>query len=165
LIEQARDLKKIASKSSTLLKLLKRADRKTFEAWATATYPEEIGFNTATQEWLQLKELLELTAEGATSSAGKLETIIRKDRLAARKGGKLGRPIDQIGDLVTIEAANIYEHRTGKPAVRSIDRGDHKPSGDFHSFLTRVFKVLKIKSSPDACNMRLQTELRGMKKK
>jgi hypothetical protein len=29
----------------------------------------------------------------------------------------------------------------------------------------KVFEVLEIKSSPDACNMRLQAELRGMKKK
>jgi hypothetical protein len=160
LIGQARDLKKIASKSSTLLKLLKRADRKTFEAWAK--YPEGIGFNTATQEWLQLKQLLEITAERATASARKLESITRKDRSAARKGTKRVRPI-RLGDLVTIEAANIYERRTGKHAVRSIGRDSGKPFGDFHNFLVRVFEVLEIKSSPDARNMQLQAELRGMK--
>ena len=72
---------------------------------------------------------------------------------------------DQLGDLVTIEAANIYERRTGKSAVRHIDRVSGKPFGDFHSFLVRVFEVLEIKSSPDARNMQLQATLRGMKKK
>ena len=73
--------------------------------------------------------------------------------------------MDQLGDLVTIEAANIYERRTGKSAVRNIDRASGKPFGDFHNFLVRVFEVLEIKSSPDARNMQLQATLRGMKKK
>jgi len=73
--------------------------------------------------------------------------------------------MDQLGDLVTIEAANIYKRRTGKSALRNIDRASGKPFGDFHSFLVRVFEVLEIKSSPDARNMQLQATLRGMKKK
>ena len=39
-ITVARDLKLIAGRSSTLLKLLKRADQNTFEAWAAVPYPE-----------------------------------------------------------------------------------------------------------------------------
>ena len=73
--------------------------------------------------------------------------------------------MDQLGDLVTIEAAKIYERRTGKSPVRTIDRASGKPIGDFHNFLVKVFEVLEIKSSPNACNARLQTTLRGMKKK
>ena len=41
-ITVARDLKLIAGRSSTLLKLLKRADRNTFEAWAAVPYPEAV---------------------------------------------------------------------------------------------------------------------------
>jgi hypothetical protein len=115
----------------------------------------------ATQEWLQLRNLLDITVQRATQSARRVETTLKS---AARpKTGKRGRPRDQLGDLVTIEAANIYKRRTGKSAVRNTYSG--KPLGDFHNFLVRVFKVLEIKSSPDACNMRLQAELRGMKKK
>ena len=73
--------------------------------------------------------------------------------------------MDQLGDLVTIEAANIYKRRTGKSARRNIDRASGKPLGEFHNFLGRVFEVLEIKSSPDARNMQLQATLRGMKKK
>jgi hypothetical protein len=164
LIGQARDLKKIASKSSTLLKLLKRADRKTFEAWAAVPYPEAVAPEMATQQWLQLKDLLDITVQRATQSARRVENTLKS---AARpKRGKRGRPMDQLGDLVTIEAANIYAHRTGKFAVRNIDRDSGKPFGDFHNFLVRVFEVLEIKSSPDFRNMQLQqAELRGMKKK
>jgi hypothetical protein len=160
-ITVARDLKLIASRSSTLLKLIKGADRNTFEAWAAVPYPEAVAFEMATQEWLQLKTLLDITVQRASQSARRVENTLKS---AARpKTG--GRPMDQLGDLVTIEAANIYERRTGKSAVRNIDRASGKPFGDFHKFLVRVFEVLEIKSSPDACNMRLQAELRGMKKK
>jgi hypothetical protein len=52
----ARDLKLIASRSSTLLKLLKGADGNTFKAWAAVPYPEAVAPEMATQQWLQLKE-------------------------------------------------------------------------------------------------------------
>jgi hypothetical protein len=161
-ITVARDLKLIASRSSTLLKLIKRADRNTFEAWAAVPYPEAVAFEMAKQEWLQLKNLLDITIQRATQSARRVENTLKS---APPKRGKRGRPKDQLGDLVTMEAAKIYERRTGKSAVRNIDRGSRKPFGDFHNFLVKVFEVLEIKSSPDACNMRLQAELRGMKKK
>jgi hypothetical protein len=161
-ITVARDLKLIASRSSTLLKLLKGADGNTFEAWAAVPYPEAVALETATQEWLQLKSLLDITVQRATQSARRVENTLKS---AARpKSGKRGRPMDQLGDLVTIEAANIYKRRTGKHAVRNIDRDSGKPFGDFHNFLVRVFEVLEIKSSPDARNMQLQAELRGIKK-
>ena len=60
-ISVARDLKRIASKSSTLLELLKRADRNTFEAWAGAQYPEAVTLERGAHEWLQLKNLLDIT--------------------------------------------------------------------------------------------------------
>ena len=41
-ITVARDLKLIAGRSSTLLELLKGADRNTFEAWAAVPYPEAV---------------------------------------------------------------------------------------------------------------------------
>ena len=115
-------------------------------------YPEAGSLESATQEWLQLKNLLEITAQKAAKSARSVkDTPLRP----ARKGAER-QTEDQLGDLVTIEAANIYEHRTGKSAVRNIDRADGKPFGDFHNFLTRVFEVLEIKSSPDARNMQMQ---------
>jgi hypothetical protein len=162
-ITVARHLKLIASRSSTLLKLLKGADGNTFKAWAAVPYPEAVALETSTQEWLQLKSLLDITVQRATQSAKRVENTLKS---AARpKRGKRGRPMDQVGDLVTIEAANIYERRTGKTAVRNIDRASGKPFGDFHNFLVRVFDVLEVKSSPDARNMQLQATLRGMKKK
>ena len=119
-------------------------------------YPEAGSLESATREWLQLKNLLEITAQKAAKSARSV-----KDTTSAHpKRGKRGRPRDQLGDLVTIEAANIYERRTGKSAVRNIDRVDGKPVGDFHNFLTRVFEVLGIKSSPDARNMQMQAGLK-----
>jgi hypothetical protein len=161
-ITVVRDLKLIASRSSTLLKLINGADRNTFEVWATVPYPEAVAFEMATQEWLQLKNLLDITVQRATQSARRVENTLKS---AARpKRSKRGRPMDQLGDLATIEAANIYDRRTGKSAVRNIDRASGKPFGDFHNFLARLFEVLEIKSSPDGCNMRLQAELRDMKK-
>jgi hypothetical protein len=162
-ITVARDLKLIAGRSSTLLELLKRADRNTFEAWAAVPYPEAGSLESAVGEWLQLKNLLEITAQRAAKSVRSVKDTLKSS--AHPKRGKRGRPIDRLGDLVTIEAANIYERRTGKSAVRNIDRVDGKPVGGFHHFLTRVFEVLGIKSSPDARNMQMQAELRNIKKK
>jgi hypothetical protein len=126
-------------------------------------YPEAVALETATQEWLQLKSLLDITVQRATQSARRVENTLKS---AARpKRGKRGRPMEQLGDLITIEAANIFERRTGRSAVRNIDRASGKPFGDFHNFLVRAFEVLEIKSSPDARNMQLQATLRDMKKK
>ena len=131
-IKVARELKLIASRSSTLLKLLKGADGNTFKAWAAVPYPEAVAFEMATQEWLQLKSLLDTAVQRATQSATRVENTLKS---AARpKRGKKGRPMDQLGDLVTIEAANIYERRTGKSAVRHIGRVSGKPFGDFTAF-------------------------------
>src|SRR5262245_8374350 len=62
-ITVARDLKLIASRSSTLLKLLKRADGNTFKAWAAVPYPEAVAFEMAREEWLQLKNLLDVAVQ------------------------------------------------------------------------------------------------------
>jgi hypothetical protein len=162
-ITVARDLKKIASRSSTLLKLLKGADGNTVKAWAEVQYPEAVPFEMARQEWLQLKDLLDKSVQRATQAARSVENTLKS--AAPPISGKRGKPIDRVADLVTIEAANIYERRTGKHAVRSISRDSGKPVGDFHNFLVRVFEVLELKSSPDARDMQLQATLRGMKKK
>ena len=96
-ITVARDLKLIAGRSSTLLKLLKGADRNTFEAWAAVPYPEAVTSEMATQEWLQLKNLLDITVHRATQSARRVKNALKP---AARpKRGKRGRPMDQLGDL------------------------------------------------------------------
>jgi hypothetical protein len=145
-----RNLKQIASKSATLLKLLKKADRNTFEAWAF----EQFDHAKAKQDWLQLKVLLEASVERAASAA-KAVSAINKQGPAP---GKKGRPPDRQADMVTLVAANVYERLTGKTASREIGRGerDHKPRGPFHDFLAQVFQALSIHSSPDAANKRLQ---------
>jgi hypothetical protein len=79
-----RDLKHIASRSTTLFRLLKKADRKTFEMWAAAGCDD--GIEQATQEWLRLKRLLEASAERA-SKAAKLV----KDNLPANGKKNVGR--------------------------------------------------------------------------
>src|SRR5262245_34336162 len=58
-IKVARELKRIASRSSTLLKLHRGADGNTVKAWAAVPYPEAVTSEMATQEWLQLKDLLD----------------------------------------------------------------------------------------------------------
>jgi hypothetical protein len=82
-----RDLKQIASRSTTLFRLLKKADRKTFEMWAAAGCDD--GIEQATQEWLQLKRLLEASAERA-SSATKAAKLV-KDNLPANGKKNVGR--------------------------------------------------------------------------
>ena len=76
-IKVARDLKLIASRSSTLLRLLKGADGNTFKAWAAVPYPEAVTFEMATREWLQLKGLLDITVQRATQSARRVENTLK----------------------------------------------------------------------------------------
>lgn len=160
----AKQLKGIASGATTLAKRLKNAsDRKVFEAWAGAAGADElwVGHHLATQEWLQLKSLLEVTAARATRAAWTAEDVLKVWASAATKG----RPPDLIADAMTAIAGGAYAEWTGEPALRSIGRGDGKPQGEFHQFLKDVFDALGIPSSPDASNMRLQTELREMKRR
>jgi hypothetical protein len=179
-----RELKEIARRSSALLKLLKKADRNTFEAWMDAACAdgaereaakqewlqpgklleaarsEGLEREAAKQEWLQLGKLLEASAERATRAAQAAQCV-EKNRAA---GGKSGRPPHELADHIVVVAANIYERRTGITAYREISRNSGKPRGAFHDFLTRVFQALDLESSADACNMRLQAKLREMEK-
>src|SRR5262245_32523064 len=82
-----RDLKQIASRSTTLFRLLKKADRKTFEMWAAAGCDD--GIEQAKQEWLQLKRLLEASAERASSAAKAAKLV--KDNLPANGKKNVGR--------------------------------------------------------------------------
>jgi hypothetical protein len=151
----ARQLKYIQKGSITLLDRLKDADRNTFEAWADTSDLER---HEATQEWLQLERLLQNAAERAEQAARAAEIEFLSD------GAKRGRRRDVVADVVTVIAAKAYETLTGKYAQRSADRDSGKPYGSFHDFLTQVFQALGISSSPDACNMRLQDELRHLRK-
>src|SRR5262245_41115366 len=99
-----RGLKQIASRSRTLLDLLKRTDRNTFEKWADGA--EGVEHNQAVQEWLQLKNLLAYTTERATAAAQATNCLARRWPAAGSKGG---RPPDTLADLITNTAANIYE--------------------------------------------------------
>jgi hypothetical protein len=158
-----RELKEIARRSSALFKLLKKADRNTFEAWVHPAWSEGLQREAAKQEWLQLGKLLQASAERATGAAQAAQSV-EKNSPAAGKGGKRGRRPDELADIVAIAAANTYERRTGITAYREISRYSGKPRGAFHDFLTRVFQALDLESSADACNMRLQAKLREMQK-
>src|SRR5262249_55187653 len=158
-----RELKEIARRSSALLKLLKKADRNTFEAWAHPACADGAEREAAKQEWLQLGKLLEASAERATRATQAAQSV-EKNRAAGGKSGRRGRPPDELADHIVVVAANIYERRTGITAYREISRDSGEPIGAFHDFLTRIFEVLEINSSPDARNMQLQATLRGMKK-
>jgi hypothetical protein len=152
-----RDLKQIASRSTTLFRLLKKADRKTFEMWAAAGSDD--GIEQATQEWLQLKNLLEASAERASSAAKAAKVV--KDNLPAN--GKKGRPQNDLARNIVVIAANVYEQLTGDFAYREVGRQSREPCSGFHRFLGRVFQALGIDSSPDAFNRWLQEELRKLR--
>jgi hypothetical protein len=153
-----RDLKQIASRSTTLFRLLKKADRKTFEMWAAAGCDD--GIEQAKQEWLQLKRLLEASAERASSAAKAAKPV--KDNLPAN-GKKKRRPQNDLARNIVVIAANVYEQLTGDFAFREVGRQSHKPCSGFHRFLGRVFQALGIDSSPDTFNRWLQEELRKLR--
>jgi hypothetical protein len=158
-----RELKQIARRSSALFKLLKKADRNTFEAWVHPAWSEGLEREAAKQEWLQLRNLLEASAERATRAAQAAQSV-EKNRAGGGKSGRRGRPLDELADHIVVVAANIYERRTRITAYREISRDNGKPLGAFHDFLTRVFQALDLESSADAGNMRLQAKLREMEK-
>jgi hypothetical protein len=153
-----RQLGYIESGSNTLLRRLKDASKDVFQAWANAADVTDYTDNhKVVYEWLQLRRLLEISAERA-KRAGKT-AILKADVPETR-----GRPSDDVAAAIAAAAANAYQELTGRDAVRSIDRDTHKPCGEFHEFLTAVFKELGIGSSPDAANMQLQSELRHLRK-
>ena len=158
----AKQQKDIASGSTTLLKRLKNADKNVFEAWAWA---DEAGVDRhlATQQWLQLKSLLEESSARATRAALATEAVLKAWPKAS--AARRGRPPDLFADTMTEIARRVYVEWTGEPTPRSISRDEGKPVGEFHQFLKDVFDALGIPSSPDASNMSLQTELRAMKRR
>jgi len=153
-----RDLKQIASRSTTLFRLLKKADWKTFEMWAAAGCDD--GIEQAKQEWLQLKRLLEASAERASSAAKAAKPV--KDNLPAN-GKKKRRPQNDLARNIVVIAANVYEQLTGDFASREVSRQSREPCSGFHKFLGRVFQALGIDPSPDAFNRWLQEELRKLR--
>jgi hypothetical protein len=147
-----RQLRYIESGSNTLLKRFRNAPENVFRAWAdAANLADYASYYEVVYDWLQLKRLLENAAERArrAGKAGGRKADFPQDR---------GRPPDDIAAAITVVAANAYQELTGRDAVRRIDRDTGKPCGGFHEFLTAVFNGLGINSSPDAANMRLQSE-------
>jgi hypothetical protein len=150
----AKELKDVASGSKTLLKRLKQADRNVFDSWAGAV--QEDANATPVEKWLQLKALLQETVTRATRSSQTAEAVVK---VCLKAKASSGRPEDLVAAATTLMAACIYEEWTGKIAVRSISRDDGSPGGEFHNFLTEVFRILGITASPDYSNDRLQKEL------
>jgi hypothetical protein len=153
----AKQLKEIARRSNALLTRLKRADKNVFDTWARSAEEYDRVLETPTQEWLQLKNLLEQAAVRATRGAQIADDIIRLKGAATI--GKRGRPEDEIARVITTIVGAFFQEWTGSLAQRSISRDDGKPSGAFHDFLTEVFQILGIAASPDYSNDRLQKDL------
>ncbi|MFL6799901.1 MAG: hypothetical protein ACJ8F3_21110 [Xanthobacteraceae bacterium] len=150
-----RELRSIEKGANTLATRLKRAHTNVVQAWLVAAAGEGVERSEAMQEWLQLKRLLGIAADRARQIPPPSRREVKTP------AAEPGRPPDVVGDAVAIAAANAYELLTGRVAVRSFerDKNNPKPVGAFHNFMTAVFDVLEIGSSPDACNMRLQAQL------
>jgi hypothetical protein len=145
-------LREIESGANTLFRRLSNAPSNVFQAWASAAdFADYINSHEVTYEWLQLKRLLENAAERAKQAA---QAAVPKAEAPENRG----RRSDYIAASITVVAAKAYEELTGRDAVRSIGRDTGKPRGEFHEFLTVVFKALGIDSSPDAANMQLQAD-------
>jgi hypothetical protein len=147
-----RELRFIETGAQTLARRLKDAHANVFQAWADASCPaSEINRQKSTQEWLQLRRLLEDAEKRARRAA---QTGMPKSSTSESRG----RPSDEIANAITGAAATAFEELTKRVAVRSTDRDSGRPQGLFHNFLTDIFAALDIESSPDAANMRLQSE-------
>jgi len=125
---QSKQLQNIASAAKRLHGYIKDARGLVFDAWASV---EDVDRHTATQEWLQLKYLVEITARRATKAK-------RRRVRAERTDG--GRPGDAMARVMSEAAASVYTELTGKP----IDQGIK--GGSFDEFLTRIFDVCEIKA-------------------
>jgi hypothetical protein len=135
----------------------------TVEAWVDAACADGAERGVAKTRMASAREVLEASAERAAAASRAVQNV-EKNRTAAGKSGRRGRPPDELADHIVVFAANIYERRTGTTAYREISRDNKKPRGGFHNFLTRVFAALGLTSSPDSSNMRLQAKLREMRK-
>jgi hypothetical protein len=83
-----RELTQIKRRSRALLERMTKADGHIFGEWADAAHAEGEDRETATQEWLELKRLLEVSAERADMAAKE----VMKNSPAVAKGSKGGRP-------------------------------------------------------------------------
>jgi hypothetical protein len=153
-----RQLCDLETGANTLLRRMKNAAPNVFLAWKKEADLANYGnHHEVTYEWLQLKRLLEKAAERSKRAA-------QAPVLKAEAPENRGRHSDYIAALTTVAAANAYEELTGRSAVRCIDRDKGKSYGEFHEFLTAVFRALGIDSSPDAANMQFQAALRHLRK-
>src|SRR5262245_14453734 len=125
---QSNQLQNIATAARRLSRYLKDARGLVFDAWASA---EDVNRHTATQEWLQLRNLVEIAARRATKANRRMVCAEHTDG---------GRPGDTMAREMSEAAAVIYRELTGKPIDQSIKRGS------FDEFLTRIFEVCEIKA-------------------
>jgi len=125
---QSRQLQNIASAATRLSGYIKDARGLVFDAWASA---EDVDRHTATQEWLQLKYLVEIAARRATKANRRMVCAEHTDG---------GRPGDTMARVMSEAAAVVYRELTGKPIDQGIKRGS------FHEFLTGIFEVCEIKA-------------------
>jgi hypothetical protein len=158
----SRQLRYIASGADTLLKRMKKADRKVFDAWADAgNAANDIPYHESIRKWLDLRGLLEDARERAVQAAQSVEAAMKQfSRASMPEPENRGRLAEIAASAVATEAAVVYEKLTGRQAVRSINRDTGDPEGFFHDFLESVFKIFDIDSSPDYANAKLQADLR-----
>ena len=112
-----------------------------FEAWAAPSLEDH---QNATQEWLQLKSLLQQSSARGRSAAKMAEEIVK----LWSKEGKRGRREDFLSTVVTHTAKQVYESATGGKAARSISRIDGKPQGGFNDFWPGFSMFWALKQVP-----------------
>jgi hypothetical protein len=158
-------LRYIALGAGTLLKRMKKADRKVFDAWADAgKAANDIPYHGSIRKWLDLLGLLEDACETAVQAAQSVEAAIKRfSRASMPENRRHRRPAEIVASAVAAEAAVVYQKLTGRQAVRSVNRDTGDPEGFFHDFLESVFKIFDIDSSPDYANAKLQADSRFLR--
>jgi hypothetical protein len=66
-----------------------------------------------------------------------------------------GRPADHIAKSVAAYVARIYQLLKGTAPTRNIDRVSGQPVGEFHDFLTEIFRALDVEAKIDHQTRRL----------
>jgi hypothetical protein len=155
-VSVVKQLRQIETGLARLEGRLASADGNVFEALKDAAEDRE----AAKQEWLELRQLLLNMQERAGRAVRAAEAVVKAFPQAK---GKKGRPVDPVAEAVSYAAAAAYVGRTGKRAVRSINRDTGEAEGKFHAFLTEVFHALGITASANASNLRLQETLKAMR--
>jgi hypothetical protein len=156
----SRQLRYIARGADTLLKRMKKADRKVFDAWADAgKAANDIPYHGSIRKWLDLRGLLEDARETAVQAAQSVAAAMKQfSRASMPENRRHRRPAEIVAPAVAAEAAVVYQKLTGRQAVRSVNRDTGDPEGFFHDFLESVFKIFDIDSSPDYANAKLQVD-------